>query len=701
MTAVSLLANNQAVNPVTAMKTCFRPLLAAIALTAAILAFPQQNRAEDIIISQFNDANSLTGWRFDFGGVTRTIEFDATQDANSSATSGSMKITFGFDASLGGNNKGAVTIDLPAALDGLSFATMEMDLLIDPGSAADANGNSGFFQMVIRNGDGYAYNPQFQGNVSTNGGWRHISANVSGGRDRIRAITLELGNSLTGPVAFHVDNLKFTKPTLARDVVVSRFDDASALTGWRFDYGGVTNLIAFEPSQDASNNAASGSLKVTFGFDAETLHPGVDNNKGAITLDLSSPIDASTYQTLEVDMKIDPASVTDGSGNSGYFKLVVRYGGFYDWNQQFEGNLRINDGWRRIRVAPPVPPVNDIYAFTMELYGGGALTGPVTFYVDNLKFTTTNVAPTSPTLAVERPQRGLNLIPTSGQNQRQNIVSTNDPGYGWVGSSEPVTYSLTIHKHPDVSHSGFQTHMFLVPAAPVDSVPDYNQPHIIFLDIQSQASGAAYAQFRYKTNEPSGNAFLYRTGGGTLGGVSSPSPLGTWSMTFTEDTNVTVTAPGGAIGNFTLPAGAAALFANPLAVWVGAQPNSGPNIGQTVILSNVRVTKGTTTLLEDNFLADETLNAQKWQVFAGDPNGVKVIGSDVAFWLSWTIPDSGFALQHTSTLEIPESWANTGWVAPLIGSMKKILVYHFTETQDAGKRYAPSASQGAFRLRHP
>ncbi|HKQ36790.1 MAG TPA: hypothetical protein VJ063_01860 [Verrucomicrobiae bacterium] len=685
------------------MKTVSRPLFATVVFALANLVFAGQNmHAEDIFISQFNDANSLNGWRFDFGGVTRTLEFDGTQDANNNAASGALKVTFGFDAATlnpSGNNKGAITIDLPSGLDGLSYVTMEMDLRIEPGSATDGGGNSGYFQMVIRNGNGYAYNSQFGDNVRTNVTWRHITANVTGGRDNIRAVTLELygGAGLTGPVVFYVDNIKFTKPSPARDVVVSRFDDASALANWRFDYGGVTNLIQFDPSQDASNNAASGSMKVTFGFDPVLDISG--NNKGALTLDLPTPIDASSYQTLEMDVKIDPASATDASGNSGYFQLVIRYSGFYDWNPQFGGNLRISDGWRRIRVAPPVPPVNEVYAFTMELYGGAGLSGPVTFYVDNLKFTTTNVAPPQPMLSIEQPRRGLNLIPTSGQYQRQNIVAAGSPGYSWIGSTEPVTYSLTIHKHPDASHTGFQTHMFLVPAAPTDSAPDYSQANVIFLDIQSQSGGAAYASFRYKVNEPGGNSFLY--GAGTLGGVSSPSPIGTWSLTFSNDTDLMVTAPGGASANFSLPPAAAALFANPLAVWVGAQPNAGGNIGQTVVLSNVRVTRAEVVLLEDNFLTDETLDTQKWQVFAGDPVGVRLVGSDAAFWLSWTIPDSGFVLQRTSNLEDPNSWIATGGTAPLIGNNKKIFVHKYNDDQQVGEFYAPPNPQAFYRLIHP
>jgi hypothetical protein len=61
----------------------------------------------------------------------------------------------------------------------------------------------------------------------------------------------------------------------AEDVIISSFDDGSVL--WRFDYGGVTSLIEFDASQDASNKPASGSMKVTFGFNAAALNPAGNN----------------------------------------------------------------------------------------------------------------------------------------------------------------------------------------------------------------------------------------------------------------------------------------------------------------------------------------------------------------------------------------------------------------------------------------
>jgi hypothetical protein len=384
--------------------------------------------------------------------------------------------------------------------------------------------------------------------------------------------------------------------------------------------------------------------------------------------------------------------------------MVIRNGAFYDFSSQFGANVSTNDGWRHIRTSPVSGDASDIRAITLELFGGAALTGPVTFYVDNLKFTTSNAPPIGPTMAMERPVRGLNLIPTSGQYQRQNIATVNND-YGWVGSPEVVTYSVTIHKVPDpASHAGFQTHLFLVPGAPgADSAPDYSQPNVVFLDIQLQANGGAFASFRYKTNEPAGNAFLYTAApaGGTLGGLASTTPLGTWSMAFSQDTSVTVTAPDGTVGNFTMPPEAVAFFSGPLTVFLGDQPNAGGNVGQTIVISRFQITKGATSVLDDDFLADQTLDPATWVVAAGNAAGVQLVGPDAAFWLSWTTPDSGFTLQTTATIADPNSWAETGWIVPLMGSVKRTLVLYATDNPDPGKTYAPDPKYSFFRLLRP
>ena len=70
----------------------------------------------------------------------------------------------------------------------------------------------------------------------------------------------------------------------ADDVIIRQFDDASTISGWRFDFGGVTRQLEFDVTQDANSNPASGSMKVTFGFDAPTPHPGGRENSHKVSL---------------------------------------------------------------------------------------------------------------------------------------------------------------------------------------------------------------------------------------------------------------------------------------------------------------------------------------------------------------------------------------------------------------------------------
>ncbi len=63
--------------------------------------------------------------------------------------------------------------------------------------------------------------------------------------------------------------------------------------------------------------------------------------------------------------------------------------------------------------------------------------------------------------------------------------------------------------------------------------------------------------------------------------------MGKWSVSFNNNTNVTITAPDNTTTNFTIPATDAAYFQNPLFVYVGTLPNNNANIGQSSTFSQV------------------------------------------------------------------------------------------------------------------
>jgi len=194
-------------------KTYPRFKLTALAGMALALS-PCPTRA-DVIINQFNSSSEVSQWRFDFGGVTHTEAFDPTQDANGNLASGSMRVTLGFNTTLGGNNKGAYTRDIFPGLDGTAFSSMQMDVKVDPNSALDAFGNNGFFGLAIRNTGNYDYFGQFGDNLHSADGWRHISVSpLTGTVNDIRGVTWQLyggpSQNITGPVTLWFDNVSFT-----------------------------------------------------------------------------------------------------------------------------------------------------------------------------------------------------------------------------------------------------------------------------------------------------------------------------------------------------------------------------------------------------------------------------------------------------------------------------------------------------------
>jgi hypothetical protein len=116
-------------------------------------------------------------------------------------------------------------------------------------------------------------------------------------------------------------------------------------------------------------------------------------------------------------------------------------------------------------------------------------------------------------------------------------------------------------------------------------------------------------------------------------------------------------SPSGTSTNFNMPADSAALFADPMYVYVGVQPNNLNNIGQSATLSRIQIT-GSGTPLDDKFTGS-TLDANTWQVAAEDPTGVVAVPLDSTYWLSWTLPATGFVVQASPSLA-PGSWVDSG-----------------------------------------
>ncbi len=467
-------------------------------------------------------------------------------------------------------------------------------------------------------------------------------------------------------------------PAKAADTIVIPFNDASESTFARW-WGAAAQTYEHDASVDVNNDAASGSQKITVQFDRET-HGG--DNQFAALRNFAGTVDARAYTNMTFDVRFDPTSPSL-NGDYGYMEFGL---GPTDWSQIPLGAVRVpttEAGWYRVSVPldATVPKMDSIARMWVKIWSGGTpgLTGTSILWIDNVtlnaKQTSEPVPP--PTLQMTRATPGLRLFASQAGAQygRQSIYTVGSSGYSWVNAGAPVTYSLTLANYPDRAHAGFQTHLFLVAGSGLQTwlnSPDWNQPNVIFLDIGNAGDGTGYASFRYKTNLPNGNSMIY--GEGTLASVGSSSPNGTWSLTFHDNTAGTITSPSGASSNFTLPADAAALFADPIHVYVGVQPNQLGNIGESVSLTSFQIT-GTPTTINDTF-STASLDSGVWQMAAVDNAGIVSTPAGFPWWLNWTLPDDGFALEYITEDLIGGLWTPpSGLTTPVqIGRKRWVLI---------------------------
>jgi hypothetical protein len=191
---------------------------------------------------------------------------------------------------------------------------------------------------------------------------------------------------------------------------------------------------------------------------------------------------------------------------------------------------------------------------------------------------------------------------------------------------------------------------------------------------------------------------MYYGSGALASLICSNGPLGTWSMTFLNDTNVTLVAPDGGHTNFFLPDAATiqTLFANPLTAYFGNQQNGPGNAGQSSTYSRVKITGVTLSPEIDETFPGPVLNPDpgnaKWRVVCDVPSDVFLMLPEDKYWVRWTVPDTGFSLQSCATL-VGGSWADPGLTNIVITSTEKRMLIPASSL--------PAGSAGFFRLARP
>ncbi|HEY3855299.1 MAG TPA: hypothetical protein VGO67_12980 [Verrucomicrobiae bacterium] len=471
----------------------------------------------------------------------------------------------------------------------------------------------------------------------------------------------------------------------------SLYQDTSAAPG---DYNlAGTNDANMDYTGDTND---SGSMYVYAPWDLIT-NGSSDQNVFNISFGNSQQMLIINVTNISWYIHVAPNSVTNADGNFGTLSA-----GFFDTAYGREDTVYLTipgsatNGWVLMsetniaafssaasaaasseKITNPDVATAIGLAFDQNSYGSSPQypTNALVYWIDNITVQTSAAPPPPPpppSVTIAPAVQGLNLFTGSGTAlyNRENIQASQGE-YTWVGASGPVTYSFTITNYPVATNDAVQTQIFLAPTPGTENDPDWNEANVVFIDMESSITygGGANMYFRYKTNEPNGNTMIY--GPGTLAGIGTNTAIGTWSVTFVNNTNVTMTAPGGASTNFSIPdstGATAALFASGVNIYFGDQAGNAGGANDHIVVSDFKVT-GTANDFDDNFVADDgVLNQGIWKTNAAFPNCIQLVGPGVPYWVDWTTPAPNYVLDTTDDL-VSGTWtAVTNYAAFTVGT---------------------------------
>lgn len=614
-------------------------ILAGFSLGVASVQAGETNIVDN---STFNGSSAWTWENWSLAGTT--VTYDGTQDAGGGGVgSGSLKINAPFLNDQVNFQQAVATIDC-ANHNASGYYSFSFDVKVDASSTLSTNGDYGSISLVIRQGNGWVWN-EATAVPLTNTAWTRVSVILTNGippanRDNVNAVTFKLGGSaFAGPVIINIDNLSYND-----EVTVDNFNDGN-IDGWYNEWGTApeTTYTNF----DYYGRVSSGGFRFSAPF---PLTPADDWEQIVPALLFEAPQDISTlYTRLNLDLYVEPGSTPDVGGDYGLFEVKLPGGA------SLGGLTPTNTGtWLHYSQAIPAG-LSSVAGFLFQL-GHGDWVGPTGYVIDNVSFTPRLFTP-PPTLTFRRQNaKGLKITCSDIDTfQRQSIaaISPEAQAVSFVNNPEIVTYSFTIAERSQTGNN-FQVHLMLSPDSGGNNSPDYSDANIVFLDIRNNG-----ATFRSKTNQANGNTQLYAAGNPNL---PSTTMIGTWSLAFENNTNITITGPGGST-NFSIAPEKALVYA-PLAsltASLGCQPNNTVDIGGSATITMFKCTVGATTVFEDHFDTYYDPNGINDALFtkrAPSPAGITV-STNTGWVVKWGIPDTDFVLVSSSNLNL----GNAGWSA--------------------------------------
>jgi hypothetical protein len=504
------------------------------------------------------------------------------------------------------------------------------------------------------------------------------------------------------------------------------FAGSGSVASWLYWYNTPGNNIPMTNDvtmPDPYGGTGAGSLLVWSPFSAENgygstnhtqnLFFGTFGNQWGYDFSVQANLINFDYVSFDIYVGTNQVSQPDGSGGWGTLGVGIITTG-YSYQEFANGRVEIpgtaSNNWVHMQV-PIDHTLSGIttapgIAFNYNSYGGYP-TNDFKFWIGNLVVHYNGAPPPPPTVALQKIVPGLTQFADKTPSYNRQDIRTDQSGSAdltWYGRTKPVTYSWKIAAFPSGTYSNYLSGFTLTPdpvASQNYSDPDWSATNCLWIAIQNNADGTATAGIAWKTNQPAANGQLFGEHqlvpyNNITNGLTVPTAVGTWTATFTSDTDLKLTAPNGASTNVVLDSDFAAMFNGYVGAYLYSSPTRDGNIGQSATYSAYDITGVGTPVHEDltsgalssPFLV---LNSQNY-FYTGNytnnpPNQVFATADDV-YWFGWTLPAAGYTPISTPTLN-PTAWADIIGTPFQNGSMDYIKV---------SKSQLPGVSSGFYGM---
>jgi hypothetical protein len=285
-----------------------------------------------------------------------------------------------------------------------------------------------------------------------------------------------------------------------------------------------------------------------------------------------------------------------------------------------------------------------------------------------------NPKPAPPLLALESAGPvGLQFNAGAGTTNQYNEITTL-PGFecSWVGSastSSPAIYSFAVTNPPASGSTNFTAYAWLISSPNGFISAEISNPNVVRLGIEDIGNGAAVATLGYKANDPDDVAMF--SGAGFLCGITNVPFAGQWTISLSNDTDFTLTAPNGATATSSMQSGDTSSFSSQVQFFLGATPNVEPNIGRFMTVGSAFIsitsTNGT-NIISSDFTRGAPLDSGTWTILADDPASVIAMPAESVYRVSWdNAVGSGVGLN--SLIYTNALGGSGGWIALPPGSI--------------------------------